>query len=165
MLFVYMFLITNIGSNIIGRLMIYKRLQDEDYVFLDTSMSSELISLFVTGLQYLIPGYNVYLLYNIIKNFDKVYEDNKNSYLKNNIIISKEELEDINKKYDELRKKTEEVLKDIDINPEVVDKTVLINYDKWNNMSNEEKKQLLIDILDKEKTKNENPKILEKKKK
>lgn len=139
----------NLYVNGINNYKIIKKLNKEGYNYIDNqTVLSGVIELLLNSIEYFIPIYNIIKTSYIILNFEEVYETYKDDCLLDGIIVSKE---DINK-IKEITSEISDINNDLYKEP-IKSKLLDIDTVVWKNMKEEERKELLSEVLEVKKEK------------
>lgn len=148
-LYIYSVFISNLYANGITNFKIIRKLDKEGYNYIDNqSTISSVIELLLNSIEYFIPIYNIIKTSYIALNFEEVYETYKDDCLLDGIIVSRE---DVNK-IKELTNEIKDINKDIYKEP-IKSKLLDIDTIVWKNMTEEERKELLAEVLEVKKEK------------
>lgn len=142
-LYIYSVFISNLYANGITNYKIIKKLNKEGYNYIDNqSTISSVIELLINSIEYFIPIYNIIKTSYIALNFEEVYETYKDDCLLDGIIVSREDIDKIK----ELTNEITDINKDIYKEP-IKSKLLDIDTVVWKNMTEEERKELLREVL------------------
>ncbi len=139
----------NLYVNGINNYKIINKLNKEGYNYIDNqTVLAGVIELLLNSIVYFIPIYNIIKTSYIMLNFEEVYETYKDDCLLDGIIVSKE---DINK-IKEITNEISDINNDLYKEP-IKSKLLDIDTVVWKNMKEEERKELLSEVLEVKKEK------------
>lgn len=157
-IYIYCVFYSNIYANGVLNYKKYKRLTDEGYIFIENnSIVKDVLELFKNSLEYFIPIYNVVKASYLVFNRDSEYEKYKDDCLLEGKIISKDDINKIKEITNSISNIEEDIYKE-PIKSKILDIDVRI----WKNMTEEERKELLSELLDVKKEKKKDNVIVNK---
>lgn len=157
-IYIYCVFYSNIYANGVLNYKKYKRLTDEGYIFIENnSIVKDVLELFKNSLEYFIPIYNVIKASYLVFNRDSEYEKYKDDCLLEGKIISKDDINKIKEIINNISDIEEDIYKE-PIKSKILDIDVRI----WKNMTEEERKELLSELLDVKKEKKKDSVIVNK---
>lgn len=157
-IYIYCVFYSNIYANGVLNYKKYKRLTDEGYIFIENnSIVKDVLELFKNSLEYFIPIYNVVKASYLVFNRDSEYEKYKDDCLLEGKIISKDDINKIKEITNSISNIEEDIYKE-PIKSKILDIDVRI----WKNMNEEERKELLSELLDVKKEKKKDSVIVNK---